>query len=70
MALTESSYNQLHRFDSFAPVRQNCASKLYNDGAGYFSDLYDELMNAHQQVCITGWMITPYLLLKRPNKIT
>ena len=70
MALRESSYNQPHRFHSFAQKRKNCASKLYNDGVGYFSDMYDELMKAHKEVCITGWMITPYFLLKRPNKIT
>lgn len=27
-------------------------------------------MKATKQICITGWMITPYFLLKRPNKIT
>ena len=26
-------------------------------------------MSAKRQVCITGWMITPYFLLKRPNSI-
>ena len=48
MALKESSYNETHRFESFAQMRKNCASRLYNDGAGYFEDLYNELMNAHQ----------------------
>ena len=36
MALKESSYNEIHRFESFAQKRKNCASRLYNDGAGYF----------------------------------
>lgn len=26
-------------------------------------------MSARWQVCITGWMITPYFLLRRPNSI-
>ncbi len=26
-------------------------------------------MKAEKQVCITGWMITPYFLLKRPGSI-
>ena len=26
-------------------------------------------MDAKEQVCMTGWMITPYILLKRPNSI-
>lgn len=69
MALTESSYSAPHRFKSYSPQRPNCASRLYNDGEGYYSDLYDALKSARWQVCITGWMITPYFLLKRPNKI-
>ena len=70
MALKECGYADQHRFSSFATIRENCAIKLYNDGIGYYSDLYEELMKATKQVCITGWMITPYFLLKRPNKIT
>lgn len=70
MALDESSYSDLnHRFKSYSPERYNCASKLYCDGAEYYEDLYNELLNAQKQVCITGWMITPYFLLKRPNSI-
>ena len=69
MALKDSSYNTPHRFQSFSPRRQNCASKLYNDGAEYYEDLYHQLMSAKRQVCITGWMITPYFMLKRPNSI-
>ena len=69
MALQESLYNTPHRFSSFSPRRNNCASKLYNDGAEYYEDLYHQLMSAKWQVCITGWMITPYFLLKRPSSI-
>lgn len=71
MAMYESSYSDpYHRFNSFSPIRKNCASKLYCDGAEYYEDLYECLKGATWQVCITGWMITPYFLLKRPNKIT
>jgi len=31
--------------------------------------MYNELMKAEKQVCITGWMVTPYFLLKRPGNI-
>lgn len=58
-----------HRFSSFSPRRNNCASKLYNDGAEYYEDIYHLLMSAKRQVCITGWMISPYFLMKRPNSI-
>lgn len=70
MALKENHYSTSHRFDSYSVPRDNCASKMYNDGVGYFEDLYHELSRAQYQVCITGWMITPYFLLMRPNKIT
>lgn len=71
MALRESGYAGIkNRFESFATIRENCACRLYNDGIGYYADLYSELMKATKQVCITGWMITPYFLLKRPGKIT
>ena len=44
--------NQTHknhgenRFHSFSTTRKNCATKLYNDGKWYFSDLCDELRKA------------------------
>lgn len=69
MALDHSSYCKDNRFNSYSPERYGCASKLYVDGAEYYDDLYEELIKAKKQVCITGWMITPYFLLKRPNKI-
>lgn len=43
---------------------------MYNDGCGYYEDLYAQLLKAEKQVCITGWMITPYFLLKRPGSIS
>lgn len=70
MALLENDYASQHRFESYALPRENCASVLYNDGVGYYEDLYQALIRANYQVCITGWMITPYFLLRRPNKIT
>ena len=57
-----------NRFNSFARPRKNCATKLYNDGKWYFSDLCDELRKARSEVLITDWWMTPYFLLKRPNK--
>ena len=30
-----------NRFNSFSRPRKNCATKLYNDGKWYFSDLCD-----------------------------
>lgn len=60
-----------NRFSSFSPVRKKCWTKLYNDGAGYFSDLCDQLLKAKKHVCITDWWMSPYVLLKRePGKVS
>lgn len=69
--MEDSNYRdpRSHRFSSYSPVREHCASKLYNDGEEYFLDMYNCLKAAKWQVCMTGWMITPYFLLKRPNSI-
>lgn len=50
-------------------MRDNSNCKLYSDGCGYYEDMYNELIKAEKQVCITGWMLTPYFLLKRPGNI-
>jgi phospholipase D1/2 len=42
---------------------------MYNDGCGYFEDMYACMMNAKFQICITDWMMTPYFLLRRPGTI-
>lgn len=66
-SLKNSSYSEINRFGSFAPIRKSCFSKYYIDGENYFSDVCDELLKAKKSVFITGWMLSPYLLLKRPN---
>ena len=57
------------RFESFSPQRYNNWTRFYNDGKDYFSDLYDQIEAAQKKICITGWCITPYFLLKRPQSI-
>lgn len=42
---------------------------MYVDGCGYFEDMYECMMNAKTQICITDWMLTPYFLLRRPGSI-
>ena len=34
------------RFDSFAQIRDFSNCKMYNDGAGYYEDLFNEMMKA------------------------
>ena len=68
--MMKTNANQINkRFDSYAQVRDHSNCKMYNDGAGYYEDMFNELMKAEKQVCITGWMISPYFMLKRPGNI-
>ena len=68
-ALINSGLFTRHRFGSFSQVREKCWSKIYVDGEDYFKDLCNELNKARKEVCITDWWITPFFLLKRPDKI-
>ena len=61
--------DKYQKYGSFAPIRSHCSSKFYADGKDYFSDVCDELRKAKKYVYITGWMITPYFMLKRPNSL-
>lgn len=56
---------QIHRFNSFAPVKDSHC-KWYIDGEGYFSDVMDALLNAKEYVYITDWWMSPDVYLKRP----
>ena len=66
-AMKENDYFTHKKYGSFANIREKCSSKYYIDGKGYFSDLADALLLAKSQVFITGWMISPYFCLKRPD---
>lgn len=37
------------------------------DGKHYFSDVYEALLSAKTEVFITGWMISPFFCLRRPD---
>ncbi|KRX08542.1 hypothetical protein PPERSA_13023 [Pseudocohnilembus persalinus] len=65
-ALEISPYTKIHRFTSFAPIRENAICKWYVDGNDYYQDVYDRLIGAKQQVYITDWWLSPELYLKRP----
>jgi phospholipase D1/2 len=66
-ALTISETTSAHRFASFAPLRIGCDAKYFVDGEGYFEHLYDCLLMAKKEIFITGWMLSPYFSLKRPD---
>lgn len=64
-AISNSPFSKAQRYNSFAPIRENCTSKFYADGEEYFKDIYYELKNAKKYVFIADWMITPYFYLFR-----
>ncbi len=66
-ALDDSEITEVNRFNSFAPIRYPCEAKYYIDGCNYFSDLFDALLAAKREIFITGWMISPYFSLRRPD---
>ncbi|CAK57722.1 unnamed protein product (macronuclear) [Paramecium tetraurelia] len=61
-------YMQLHRFNSFAPIKDSHC-KWYIDGEGYFSDVMTALLSAKEYVYITDWWMSPDLYLRRPIAI-
>uniref|UniRef100_A0A674MCJ8 phospholipase D n=1 Tax=Takifugu rubripes TaxID=31033 RepID=A0A674MCJ8_TAKRU len=55
-----------HRFDGFAPPRENMLTKWYVNGRDYFADLADALDQAKEEIYITDWWLSPEVFLKRP----
>ncbi|XP_061090562.1 phospholipase D2-like isoform X1 [Conger conger] len=55
-----------HRFQGFAPPREDTLTKWYVNGSGYFSDLADALEQAKEEIFITDWWLSPEMFLKRP----
>ncbi len=69
LCLEDSGYLEPNKYLSYSIQRDNCLSRYYIDGEEYFFDMCEELKKATREVCITDWMLTPYLLLKRPDDI-
>ncbi|KAK9729285.1 hypothetical protein K7432_000434 [Basidiobolus ranarum] len=65
---TNSLWVQRHRFDSFAPVRDNVKAKWFVDGIDYFHELSEALLNAKHTIYIGDWWLSPEMYLRRPPK--
>ena len=65
-AFSHSPYTPLHRFTSFAPVREGNDCVFFSDGVGYYKELKKALDTASQEVMITDWWFSPELPLLRP----
>ncbi len=55
-----------HRFDSFAPVRDNCFAQWFVDGRDYFWAVSLALEMAKDVIFIHDWWLSPELYLRRP----
>ncbi|CCG23217.1 Pld1 phospholipase D1 [Candida orthopsilosis Co 90-125] len=55
-----------HRFDSFAPIRQNCFAQWFVDGRDYFWAVSAAIEMAKETIYIHDWWLSPELYLRRP----
>ncbi|KAJ1644166.1 hypothetical protein LPJ64_004131 [Coemansia asiatica] len=61
-----SAWAQPHRFDSFAPIRENSRVIWFVDGDDYFYAVSEALEKATDSIYIEDWWLSPELHLRRP----
>lgn len=61
-----STYAQIHRFESFAPERDRNDCMFFADGEGYYHELQKAVESAQDEVMITDWWFSPEVPLSRP----
>ncbi|CAB4387759.1 unnamed protein product [Rhizophagus irregularis] len=61
-----SPWVRQHRFDSYAPIRENAKVKWYVDGKNYFFAVSQAIMAAKLEIYIEDWWLSPELYLRRP----
>ena len=65
-ALVCSHYTKVHRFGSFAPMREKNSMKSYIRGENYFKEVYRLLETAQKEILIADWYLSPEVPLLRP----
>ena len=55
----------LVRFEAFAPVRYECPTRWFVDGADYMEAIADSIQAAKEEIFITGFFLSPEIYLKR-----
>jgi len=60
-----SSLAEQYRFGSFSPVREYEGARWFVNASSYYTALTSALKAAKHEIMITGWMITPELVLTR-----
>ena len=63
------SWTRSHRFNSFAPIRENCQLDWLIDGQEYFSVLVRALQAAKSEIYINAWWLSPEVYLLRPASL-
>ncbi|KAK3059400.1 hypothetical protein LTS18_010962, partial [Coniosporium uncinatum] len=65
-----SHWTKPHRFDSFAPVRQNVWAQWLVDGRDYMWNVSRAIDMAEDVIYIHDWWLSPELYLRRPPAIS
>lgn len=61
-----TNFLKVHRFGSYAAVRDSTLAKWYVNAKGYFEDVADAMEEAKEEIFITDWWLSPEIFLKRP----
>ncbi|CAH6719242.1 phospholipase D1 [[Candida] jaroonii] len=59
-------WSKKNRFDSFAPIRDNCYAQWFVDGRDYFWAISSAIEMAKDVVYIHDWWLSPQMYLRRP----
>jgi phosphatidylserine/phosphatidylglycerophosphate/cardiolipin synthase-like enzyme len=57
-----SPWVRQHRFDSYAPIREDAKIKWYIDGKDYFFAISEAILAAKSEIYIEGWWLSPELV--------
>ncbi|RIA88545.1 hypothetical protein C1645_725863 [Glomus cerebriforme] len=61
-----SPWVRQHRFNSYAPIREDAKVKWYVDGKDYFFAVSQAILAARSEIYIEDWWLSPELYLRRP----
>lgn len=68
--LSTTPWAKPNRFDSFAPVRQNCFAQWLVDGRDYMWVVSRAINQAKDVIYIHDWWLSPELYMRRPAAIS
>lgn len=68
--LKNTPWSQVHRFDSFAPVRTNAFAQWLVDGRDYMWNVSRAINMAKDVIYLHDWWISPQLYMRRPAAIS